>query len=74
MYSNQTYGLVFFSDQLFCLKFENLTKMAVRLISKKMQNRPIVKVWCGMTLDRIVDPFLFQDAINAERQSHHGER
>ena len=32
-----------------------------------MQNRPKVTVWCGMTSDSTVGPFILRDAINAER-------
>ena len=31
---------------------------------KKMQNRPKVAELCGMTFDRIVDPFILRDTIN----------
>ena len=32
-----------------------------------MQNRPKITVWCGMTSDRIVGPFILHDTMNAER-------
>ena len=32
-----------------------------------MQNRPNVTVWCGMTSDSIVGPFILRDTMNAER-------
>ncbi len=38
-----------------------------RIISEKMQNRPKVTVWCGMTSDSIVGPFILCDTMNAER-------
>ena len=38
-----------------------------RIISEKFQNRPKITVWCGMTSDRIVGPFIFRNTMNAER-------
>ena len=32
-----------------------------------MQNRPKVTVWCGMTSESIVNPFILRDTLNAER-------
>ena len=32
-----------------------------------MQNRPKVTVWCEMTSDSIVGPFILRDTMNAER-------
>jgi hypothetical protein len=37
------------------------------VIAEKMQGRPKVTVWCGMTSDRIVGPFILRDTMNAER-------
>ena len=37
------------------------------IASEIIQNRPKVKVWCGMTLDRIVGPFILRNTVNAER-------
>lgn len=37
------------------------------VMSAKMQNLPNVTVWCGMTSDRIVGPFILRDTMNAER-------
>ena len=34
---------------------------------KKMQNRPRVTVWCGMTSNYAVGPFILLDTMNAER-------
>ena len=34
---------------------------------KKMQNRPKVTVWCGMTSDQVVGPFLLCSTMNVER-------
>ena len=34
---------------------------------EKMQNRPKVTVWCGMTAIRVIGPYLLRDTINAER-------
>ena len=39
----------------------------LRITSEKMWNRPKVTVWCGMTSDRIVGPFILRYAVNAER-------
>ena len=36
-----------------------------RVTSEKMQNRPKITVWCGMTTDRIVCPFIIHDTVNA---------
>lgn len=38
-----------------------------RITSGKMQNWPKVTVWCGMTSDRIVGPFIFCNTMIAER-------
>ena len=38
-----------------------------RITSEKMQNRPKVTVWCGMTSDSIVGFFILRDTMNAER-------
>ena len=35
--------------------------------NKKMQNRPKITVWCGMTSNRIVGPFILHDTMNAKR-------
>ena len=32
-----------------------------------MQNRTKITVWCGMTSDRIVGPFILHDTMNAKR-------
>ena len=32
-----------------------------------MQNRPKVTVWCGITSDCAVGPFILHDTMNAER-------
>ena len=34
---------------------------------EKMQNRPKVTVWCGMTGTRVIGPYLLRDTMNAER-------
>ena len=34
---------------------------------EKMQNRPNVTVWCGMTATRVIGPYLLRDTMNAER-------
>ena len=34
---------------------------------EKMQNRPKVTVWCGMTATRVIGPYLLRDTMNAER-------
>ena len=34
---------------------------------QKMQNRPKVTVWCGMTATRVIGPYLLRDTMNAER-------
>ena len=34
---------------------------------EKMQHRPKVMVWCGMTSDRIVGLFILLDIVNTER-------
>jgi len=34
---------------------------------EKMQNRPKVTVWCGMTATRVIVPYLLRDTMNAER-------
>ena len=38
-----------------------------RIIAEKFQNRPKITVWCGMTSDKIVEPFISRDTINAQR-------
>ena len=38
-----------------------------RVTSEKNQNRPKITVWCGMTSDSIVGPFILHDTMNAER-------
>ena len=40
-----------------------------RVASEKMQNRPKITVWCGMTSDRTVGPFILYDTLNAEKTS-----
>lgn len=37
------------------------------VIVEKMQNRPKVTVWCGMTASRIIGPYLLRDTMNADR-------
>ena len=37
---------------------------------EKMQNRPKVTVWCGMTATRVFGPYLLRDTMNAERSLH----
>ena len=39
----------------------------LRVTSEKMLNQPNVTVWCGMTSDRIVGPFILHDIMNAKR-------
>jgi len=34
---------------------------------EKMQNRPKVTVWCGMTATRVIGPYLLRDTMNDER-------
>ena len=34
---------------------------------EKMQNRPKVTVWCGMTAARIIGAYLLRDNMNVER-------
>jgi len=34
---------------------------------EKMQNRPKVTVWCGMTATRVIGPYLLRGTMNAER-------
>ncbi|KDR09521.1 hypothetical protein L798_00864 [Zootermopsis nevadensis] len=34
---------------------------------EKMQNRPKVTVWCGMTATRVIGPYLLHDNMNADR-------
>jgi len=34
---------------------------------EKMQNRPKVILWCGMTATRVIGPYLLRDTMNAER-------
>jgi len=34
---------------------------------EKMQNRPKVTVWCGMTATMVIGPYLLRDTMNAER-------
>ena len=34
---------------------------------EKMQNRPKVTVWCGMTATKVIGPYLLCDTMNAER-------
>lgn len=34
---------------------------------EKQQNRPNVTVWCGITSDQVVGPFLLRNTMNAER-------
>jgi hypothetical protein len=34
---------------------------------EKMQNRPIVTAWCGMTAPRVIGTYLVRDNTNAER-------
>jgi hypothetical protein len=33
---------------------------------EKLQSRPKVTVWCGMTATRIIGPYLLRDTMNAE--------
>ena len=39
-------------------------------VTVKMQNRPKVTVWCGMTATRVIGPYLLRDTMNAERCLH----
>jgi len=34
---------------------------------EKMQNRPKLTVWCGMTATKVIGPYLLRDTMNAER-------
>ena len=34
---------------------------------EKIQNRPKVTMWCGMTAIRVIGPYLLLDTMNAER-------
>ena len=37
---------------------------------EKMQNRPKVTVWCGMTATRVIGAYLLRDTMNAKRCLH----
>jgi hypothetical protein len=36
------------------------------MMVEKMQNRPKVTVWCGMTATSVIDPYLLCDTTNSE--------
>jgi hypothetical protein len=35
--------------------------------AEKMQNRPKMTVWCGMTATMVIGPYLLHDTMNADR-------
>ena len=37
---------------------------------ERMQTRPKVTVWCGMTASRIIGPYVLRDTMNAEHYLH----